>query len=147
MLAVVVLVGWLAPGNAGNGSAIGTNAAVKVIVDMDAQSPGIQSNVSVPAGTTVVDDIAVYIFDPAQRPLWGIGYVGGIDRGIAFGHMPNAGNQGEVADISANLESSINPDNFATISSPPGLDPGFVGPELQYIEGGAAHAVAIPAAP
>ena len=103
-LAVVGLVVFCARAYAGNGCDIGPEVAVTVIVDMDAQTPGIQSNVTVPAGTTVINDVAVYVFDPAQQScVWGIGYLGGIDRGIAFGHMPDAGNQGEVVGMTADL--------------------------------------------
>ncbi len=147
-LAMIGLVVCCARAYAGNGCDIGPEAAVTVIVDMDAQTQGIQSNVTVPTGTTVINDVAVYVFDPAQQScVWGIGYLGGIDRGIAFGHMPDAGNQGEVVGMTADLGSPVNPDNFVTISQPPGLDPGLIGPEVQYIEGGAGHAAAVPATP
>ena len=67
----------------------GKDTPVQVIVDMDADTPGIQSTVTVPACTAVVHEVAVYIIDPLhQRTLWSIGYVGGLDRGIAWGTCP-----------------------------------------------------------
>lgn len=76
-LAVVGLVVCSARAYAGNGCDIGPEAAVTVIVDMDAQTRGIQSNVTVATGTTVINDVAVYVFDPAQQScVWGIGYLG-----------------------------------------------------------------------
>lgn len=132
-----------------NGSYINDPGLVQVIVDMDASTPGRQSNINIPAGTLVVCDVSVYVFDPsAQSAIWAIGFVGGIDRGIAFGHMPNdKGNQGSVIEMTGKVDTPINSENFAVIAHSPGLDPGFVGPELQYNEAGADSPAAIPADP
>ena len=47
------------------------------------------TSVTVKACTTIVPDVAVYIVDPlGQRAVWSIGYFGGLDRGISFGHRP-----------------------------------------------------------
>ncbi len=126
--------------------AAGAETVVQVVLDLDAQTPGRQFNVNVAAGTTVVSGVAVYVVDAAQQGcLWGIGYLGGIDRGIAFGHMPDNANQGTVAAFTGRLGTPINADNFALVFGPPGMDPGFVGPEVQYVEGGAEQPAAIPA--
>jgi hypothetical protein len=47
----------------------------------------------------------------------------------------------------ATLGSPVNSDNVAWISVSPALDPGFIGPEVQYIEGGADEAQIISAMP
>lgn len=122
---------------------------VQVIVDMDPNMPGRQSNISVPVGTTVVLNVSVFVLDPRQQnAIWAIGYVGGIDRGIAFGHMPDEiGNKGSVIEIIGRVDTPINPGNFAVLAHSPGLDPGFVGPEVQYNEAGAGSAAVIPADP
>ncbi len=122
---------------------------VQVIVDMDASRPGRQSNINVPVGTTVVRGVSVYVLDPRQQnAIWAIGFVGGIDRGIAFGHMPDEiGNQGTVATMAGRVDTPVNPGNFAVLAHSPGLDPGFVGPEVQYIEAGAGRPAVIPADP
>ena len=126
----------------------GENTVIQVVLDLDAARPGLQSNLNVTPATTVVNGVAVYIVDPAgQSCLWGAGYLGGIDRGIALGHMPDNANHGLVESFEANLGTPIGRDNFAVVFGPPGLDPGFVGPEVQYVEGGAAQPAAIPAVP
>ena len=126
----------------------GGETVIQVVLDLDAERPGFQSNLIVPPATLVVNGVAVYVLDPAgQSGLWGIGYLGGIDRGIALGHMPNNANQGAVESFAAHLGTPIGRDNFAVVFGPPGLDPGFVGPEVQYVEGGAEQPTAIPAVP
>jgi hypothetical protein len=121
---------------------------VQVVLDLDAFTPGFQSTISVPEGTNLVETVAVYVFDPIQeRSIWGIGYLGGIDRGIALGHMPNDADQGSLLGMTPALGSPVNPANVAWMAVSPGLDPGFVGPEVQYIEGGADKATVIPALP
>ena len=127
----------------------GKDTPVQVIVDMDADTPGIQSTVTVPACTAVVHEVAVYIIDPLhERTLWSIGYVGGLDRGIALGHMPDDDlNSGSVTGLRATIGTPVNPGNVGWTVQPPGLDPGFVGPELQYLEFGAEAPAVIPAEP
>jgi hypothetical protein len=121
---------------------------VQVVLDLDALTPGFQSNLNVAAGTSIVGPVAVYVFDPIQeRSVWGIGYLGGIDRGIALGHMPNDANQGSLLGMTPAPGRPVNPGNVAWMAVSPGLDPGFVGPEVQYIEGGAEEATIISALP
>ncbi len=137
---------WLAV--CGPVAATGGESVIQVILDLDAARPGFQSNLNVTPATTVVNGVAVYIVDPAgKNSLWGVGYLGGIDRGIALGHMPDNANSGTVESFEASLGAPIGPDNFAVVFGPPGLDPGFVGPEVQYVEGGAAAPAAIPVVP
>ena len=75
-------------------------STVLVILDMDARTPGIQPRVVVPASTRIVEDVAVYIIDPTGRSCaFGVGFLGGIDRGIALGHMLDPANHGLMAGI------------------------------------------------
>ncbi len=121
---------------------------VKVIVDMDASTPGCQSDVVVPPGTTIVEDVAVYILDRQQRPIWGIGYFGGLDRGIAFGHMPAGGCvRGSVQDLAGVPVTPVNPGGSGLLDHAPGFEPSFAGPEVQYLEGAGASPAPISANP
>ncbi|MHC4430086.1 MAG: hypothetical protein ACYS0D_16015, partial [Planctomycetota bacterium] len=139
---------WAGGQPAEGGCKTTAETTVTVIVDMDARTPGIQSTVHVLEGATVVPDVAIYVYDPTlQACIYGIGYLGGIDRGIAFGHMPDGAHDGEVTAFVVTLGTPIHPENFNTIAQSPGLDPGFVGPEVQYIEGGADSVAVIPGAP
>jgi hypothetical protein len=115
-----------------------------VVVDMDASTPGFQSNVNVPPGQTAVEDIAVFIFDPlGKRSLWGIGYIGAIDRGFAFGHVPDNQNAGSVQSLTAAPDTPVNPGNTGQVRLSGQVDPGFPGPEAQYLEWGADEATVI----
>ncbi len=106
---------------------------VLVVVDMDAQRPGIQASVRVEPGTTVVPGVRVIIYDPeGTRSVQSIGYLGGLDRGISFGHMPLNGNQGQVVSLNAALGSTVNPASLAIVF--PAMDRAFDGPEVQYVE-------------
>jgi hypothetical protein len=121
---------------------------VVVTVDMDAAVPGIQSTVIVPRGTTVVRDVAVYIYDPsASHRIYGIGFIGGLNRGIALGHMPlNNHVIGKVKDMIPTLGTAAVLGNTG-FADPWGIQRGFVGPEVQYIESGVAIAGSLPARP
>ena len=78
-------------------AATGGESVIQVVLDLDAARPGFQSNLNVTPTTTVVHGVAVYVLDPGGKSsLWGIGYLGGIDRGIALGHMPDDANSGTV---------------------------------------------------
>lgn len=108
---------------------------VIVVVDMDSSRPGIQSTVHVPAGTRQVPGVAVYIYDPeGTRSCAGIGYFGGLDRGIALGHTPSNQNYGRVTGLDGHLGTPVNPG--ATAFAFAAHDPGFYGAEVQYIETG-----------
>ncbi len=121
---------------------------VQVLLDMDAEQPGFQSSITVPAGTVLVEGVSVWVLDPSESAcVWGIGYLGGIDRGIALGHMPADGNQGSAVALQASVGAPLNPANIGLVFGPPGIQPGFAGPEVQYIEAGAQTPAIIPAAP
>ncbi|MBI5864283.1 MAG: hypothetical protein HZB38_07230, partial [Planctomycetes bacterium] len=66
-----------------------------------------------------------------------IGYLGGLDRGIAFGHVISEFNHGVVAALVATPGSAVNPANtpwpFAAFNGAKAFD----GPEVQYVEWGA----------
>ncbi len=107
---------------------------VRVELDMDAARPGIQTNVTVPPGTTRVDDVAVYIHDPVGgRRVLRIGYLGALDRGISLGHVPTPGLTGQVTALT-DLQpvTPVNPGNTGWVFPP--MQPGFAGPEVQYME-------------
>lgn len=127
----------------------GRDVPVEVIVDMDASAPGIQSTVTVPAATWIVPGVAVYIRDPlGERVLWSIGYLGGFDRGISFGHMPDeAHNAGCVLRMTAYAGTPVNPGNTPWTAEAPYFDPGFIGPETHYLEFGAGAPAIIPSGP
>ncbi|MHC5022451.1 MAG: hypothetical protein ACYTGG_00875 [Planctomycetota bacterium] len=111
---------------------------VQVFVDMDPLAPGRQYAVAVTAGTNTVHGVAVYVIDPiGARTLWSIGYLGGLDRGIAFGHMPSNSNDGAVIAMTGSPGTPVHPLNTGNVVHPPYFDPGFVGPEVQYTEWGA----------
>jgi hypothetical protein len=144
----LVIAAWFAAGAVGNVCEMSERAAVQVVLDLDARTPGFQHTINVAEGTSIVENIAVYVFDPAHEScLWGIGYVGAINRGISLGHMPSNTNQGALVAMTATAGTPVNPGNVAWMDPAPAIDPGFVGPEVQYIEGGADKATAIPAAP
>jgi hypothetical protein len=110
---------------------------IVVVVDMDPNTPGFQSSVSVTACTDVVQGIAIHIHGPPRtHEVWSIGYFGGIDRGIAFGHMVNNANAGEVIDITASTGTPVNPGNTPWVT--PGFIPVFDGGEIHYLEVGAS---------
>jgi hypothetical protein len=127
----------------------GREVPVQVILDMDAAAAGIQSAITVPAATTCVPGLAVYIRDPlGERVLWSIGYRGGFDRGIAFGHMPDeAHNAGRVLLMTTYPGTPVNPANTPWTVEAPYFDPGFIGPETHYLEFGAEAPAMIPAEP
>ncbi|MEW6249687.1 MAG: hypothetical protein AB1716_03510 [Planctomycetota bacterium] len=125
---------------------------VKVVVDMNLAAPGFQSVVSIPPLVEQRHDIGVFIFDPAgpgsPHTFWSIGFIGGVDRGIAFGHMPdNLPWGGQVDNIEPGVVNPLNPGNTAYLHGDPLLEKAFLGPEVQYIEFGAAQPALIPAVP
>jgi hypothetical protein len=88
------------------------------------------------------------VFDPLEaRAIYDIGFIGGVDRGISLGHFPRAGNQGSVAGLSATAGMPVNPANFVYVIPSSAVDPAFPGPEVQYLETGAAEAAIIGASP
>lgn len=121
---------------------------VRVVLDLDAAAPGIQTTVRVPVGTTVVPGVAVYIYDPAGgHSIRGIGYLGGLDRGIALGHTPSSANSGTLTSLTGHVGTPIVPDSIHYVTNL--VEKGFDGPELQYLEsnGTLSPIPATPAAP
>jgi hypothetical protein len=115
---------------------------------MDAGTPGVQTAITVPPGTTRVSGVAITLRDPlGTRELWAIGYIGGIDRGLAFGHVPYSANAGTVTGITPFPGLPANPQSTIWFATEPGIDKGFPGPEVQYLEAGAGTPAPIPAAP
>jgi hypothetical protein len=113
---------------------------------MDCARPGIQGTVEIPPGTTRVPCVGVYIFDPAGgRRVLSIGYLGGLDRGISLGHGPSNLNQGHVVGITGQAGTPVNPAGFGAVF--PAMQPGFAGPEVQYVEFGASQPSFIAPAP
>lgn len=118
---------------------LATPPTVIVTVDMDGSRPGMQHTVSVPAGTTRVDRITVWVSDAsATAHIFGVGYLGGLDRSLAFGHVDanNAGNTGRVVAIDGVVGAPIVAGNDAFVT--PFTQPLFAGPEVQYVEWGEA---------
>jgi len=119
--------------SAGDGTA---NVLVVVVVDMDPLEPGFQNHREVPAGTQRVEGISIWVYDPSETAtIYGVGYIGGLDRSIAFGHVPDKNtNRGLVASVSGTVGQPIVPGHFAYITD--GIEKLFAGPEFQYIETG-----------
>jgi hypothetical protein len=113
---------------------------------MDPATPGLQPILVVPPGTTEVRDLAVYVYDPVGgRSFVNIGYLGGIDRGIAFGHIPGSNARGTVTSLVGTPAFAAHPGNTGYTST--AIFRAFAGPETQYIEIGAQTAAPIPASP
>lgn len=144
---VILAAAWLCPpAHAQHPCDLTPNDYVKVVVDMDPTLPGCQSNIVVQAGTTIVEDVAVTIFDPLQRPMWAVGYLGGLDRGIAFGHTPSSDcRHGQVVDMAGTAQTAVHPGNVPMLT--PFFEKSFAGPEVQYVEFGAGTPAAIAANP
>jgi len=123
-------------------------AYVEVVADLDTQRPGYQHRRVVPEGAKVVHDVGFYIRDPlGSRAFYSIGYIGAIDRGIAFGHMRGSRNLGQVAGLSVTAVTPVSPDSTGWATGDPFLDKAFNGPEVQYLEHGAQTPAKIPANP
>ncbi len=109
---------------------------VIVALDLDPARPGFQTSLEVAPGTRWVRGVGIWIFDPAgAAPLHSVGYLGGLNRGIAFGHVPHADpHAGAVASITATALHPVVAGHDAFVDG--GTEPFFAGPELQYFEFG-----------
>jgi len=118
---------------------------IQVILDMDPATPGIQNSITIPARTSTLRGLAVYIYDPlATRTIRGIGYLGGLDRGIALGHQPSNLHTGSITALTGHLGTPLIPGADHYLTS--GVQKGFAGPEIHYIQTTGA-ATTLPAAP
>lgn len=138
-----VLLNWSPRARGEDLCATGESPHVKVVVDMDAGTPGCQSSVTVREGTTLVSGVSVFVFDPSgTHALWAIGYLGGLDRGIAFGHVPeNQEHQGSVTALLPTPGAAVHPQNTPWVFA--AMDKGFAGPEVHYVEFGASQSALI----
>jgi hypothetical protein len=117
---------------------------VQVWVDMDTGRPGFQATVNVPPGTTTVP-VSVYIWDPqGGRTVLSIGFIGGLDRGISFGHIPGTA-AGSVTGLTGQAGTPVNPANTGYVYH--AQQPGFAGAEVQYNELGASSPAPIASSP
>jgi hypothetical protein len=137
-----------APGAADSCVPANAGQHVIVIIDMDGATPGCQSNINVPAGTSQVHGASVWIIDPlGSREMYSIGFVGAIDRGIVFGHVPSGGNRGTVSALGGTVGPPVNPGNFNFALNDQMIISSFAGAELSYSEMGARRPSIIPSAP
>jgi hypothetical protein len=114
-----------------------TAADVIVALDLDAAAPGRQHRVVALPGDGVAA-AAVTISDPSEsHAVFTIGYLGGLDRGIACGHMINPENHGEIIGFTATPGQAANPGNNAYPFRAFNGAKAFDGPEVQYAEWGA----------
>jgi len=120
---------------------------VQVVVDMNPAAPGIQNFLYIPESALFSTRAEVWIRDPLRtREFYSIGYIGGIDRGIGFGHVPGNAH-GVVLSVDPAGTHAVNPGNTAYLEPEGAIQEMFAGPEVQYVEAGAAAPAVIPAAP
>ncbi len=143
MLATLILA-IVAGVHHGSGTAFavdGCPGCVIVAVDLDPSRSGFQTDIQVGPGTEWVRGVTIWIYDPnGAANLYSIGYVGGLNRGLAFGHMPDdVQNVGQVVDVSATAVEPVIPGHTAFVNN--GIEKLFIGPELQYFEYGSTPGV------
>ena len=115
---------------------------------MNAAAPGIQRVLRVPEGAHITTRAEVWIRDPlGTRSFYSIGYVGAIDRGIGLGNMPFGNPLGTVEAMEPAGVHPVNPGNTGELLPENVIQRMFVGPEVQYLEFGAAQPTVIPAQP
>jgi len=115
---------------------------VVVAVDLDASRPGIQTTMTVPPGTTRIEDVTVWISDPnGAAVIRSIGHVGGLNRGLSFGHVPDGANAGTVTALTGVTVDPVVAGHTAFLNG--GFQPMFTGPEVQYFETGAPGAIPV----
>jgi hypothetical protein len=125
---------------------------VIVAVDLDSEEPGFQTTVDVAAGTRWLRDVSVWVYSPnGPAPIHSIGFIGGLNRGLALGHAPmEAEHSGHVVAITATGLDPLVDGNMVFVNS--GFEKMFEGPEIQYFElgelGAAPGSIAVaPVAP
>lgn len=132
---------------AGDGCGGGGDEHIQVVLDLNPNRPGCQAFLYVRPSTRRVEELAVYVFDPrGGRTVWGVGYLGGLDRGISIGHAPAERAVGRLTAMEGRAVSPLVPGNDGFVFA--AMDPLFEGPEVQYIEYGRAPAPgAFPSSP
>lgn len=107
---------------------------VSVILDLDVDTPGIQSTRVIKPGSVLVEGIGVYILATAPSPhtITSIGFIGGIDRGIALGHQPEAGLVGTIVGMKGQPVVPAHPVGTGTVI--PDFAGMFDGPAVHYLE-------------
>ena len=109
---------------------------VIVALDLDSEEPGFQTTVDIDAGTTWLRDVSIWIYAPnGPVPIHSIGYLGGLNRGLAFGHTPfEQEHSGQVVSITATTLDPLVDGNTVFVNN--GIEKLFEGPEVQYFETG-----------
>lgn len=122
-------------------------ADVIVELDLDADVPGRQWFIvrGFGEGSTRAA-VTIRSTDPAHE-IWSIGYLGGLDRGIAFGHVPREGNHGEITRFSATAGTPVHSANTGHAFPAFSGAKAFAGWEVQYVEWGADGPAPIAADP
>jgi hypothetical protein len=109
---------------------------VIVALDLNSEEPGFQTTIDVDAGTRWLRDVSVWIYAPSGPvPVHSIGYLGGLNRGLAFGHTPfEEQHSGQVVAITATALAPLVNGNSVFVNN--GIEKLFEGPEVQYFETG-----------
>ncbi len=107
---------------------------VRVTLDLDVNVPGIQSERAIQPGDSTVPNIGVYIIADTPTPplIVGIGFIGGIDRGIALGHQPEAGVVGKITAMKGEVIVPVTPGGQGSLF--PDFAHMFDGPAVHYLE-------------
>lgn len=122
-------------------------AQVLVSLDMDVARAGRQhARTVLPGDGSFVGSVT--IADPTRSSVFfSIGYLGGLDRGIAFGHVLDNQNVGVISHLTPIAGTPANPANTAYVFPAfPGAN-AFSGPEIQYVEWGPGQPAVIEADP
>jgi hypothetical protein len=109
---------------------------VIVALDLNSEEPGFQTTIDVVAGTRWLRGVSVWIYSPSGPvPVHSIGYLGGLNRGLAFGHTPfKEQHSGHVVAISVTALDPLVDGNSVFVNN--GIEKLFKGPEVQYFETG-----------
>jgi hypothetical protein len=109
---------------------------VIVALDVDAATPGLQHTINVSPGTTLVPDVAVYIYDPTGTHTFdGIGFFGIPGGGISLGHTTNPANTGRLTAMREVAVNPLDPGGAGMLMEKRQLEKSaFDGPEVNYIE-------------
>ncbi len=109
---------------------------VIVALDLNSEEPGFQTTVDIDAGTHWLRDVSIWIYAPSGPvPIHSIGYLGGLNRGLAFGHTPfELEHSGQVVSITATALDPLVDGNSVFVNN--GIEKLFEGPEVQYFETG-----------